>query len=64
VGGAMKRGEEDFFLFLPKAIKVGTFHGPPSLEPFKGHQTLEPFIGHQTLEPFIGHQTLELFIGH
>jgi len=55
VGGAMKRGEEDFFLFLPKAIKVGTFHGPPSLEPFKGHQTLEPFIGHQTLELFIGH---------
>jgi hypothetical protein len=34
----MKKGEEDFFLFFPKVIKLGTFHGPPSLEPFKGHK--------------------------
>ncbi len=34
----MRRDEKLFFLFLPKATKLGTFHGPLSLEPSKGHQ--------------------------
>jgi hypothetical protein len=51
------RGENVFFLHLttklwniPLAIKLGTFHWPPSLEPSIDHQTLEHSIGHQALD--------------
>jgi hypothetical protein len=35
------RGEKVFFLHLPLATKLGTFHWPPSLEHSIGHQTLD-----------------------
>jgi hypothetical protein len=35
------RGEKVFFLHLPLATKLGTFHWPPSLEHSIGHQALD-----------------------
>jgi hypothetical protein len=54
------KGEKVFFLPIPLATKLGTFHWPPSLEHAIDHQALEHSIGHQAWEHSIGHQAWDL----
>jgi len=62
--GENGRGEKVFFLHLPTATKLGTFHWPPSLEHSIGHQAwniplatnLGTFHWPPSLEHSIGHQ--------
>jgi len=64
----MVKGEKMFFLHLPLATKLGTFHWPPSLEHSIGRQAwnlplatkLGTFHWPPSMEPFIGHQALNL----
>jgi len=40
--GENGRGEKVFFLHLPMATKLETFHWLPNMEPSIGHQALDP----------------------